>query len=182
MSDTPRTKPRYFVEKPQKGGSVLYYWQPSKALTAAGYKTVALSRNRAEAIRQAEALNQKVDQWRGGLPVLAKNRHGTIPWLIDQYKNSPQYMKLRDATKLAQGSRFNRILKWSAEKGDPPMRTIRRTDALALWKQIHEVEGHPGSAETIIRICSKLWNFALKVLEDHEIVDRNPFAGLGCRS
>jgi integrase len=175
MSDS---KPRYFVEKPQKGGSVLYYWQPSKSLASAGYKTAPLSRNRAEAIKQAEELNQRVDRWRGGLPVLAQNRHGTLPWLIEQYKNSPQYMKLRDATKNSQRSRVNRILKWSAEKGDPPMRTIRRADAIALWKQIYEVEGHPGYAEQIVTVCSKLWNFALKELEDHDIVDRNPFSAL----
>jgi hypothetical protein len=83
MSDSEPKKPRYFVEKPQKGCSILHYWQPSKSLARAGFKTVTLSRNRAEAIQQAEALNQQVDKWRGGMPVLAKNTHGTLPWLID---------------------------------------------------------------------------------------------------
>jgi hypothetical protein len=85
MSTTDETKkPRFYVEKPQKGGSILRYWQPSAALARAGFKTVPLSRDKAEAIRQAEALNAKVDAWRGGMPVLAKNTHGTLPWLIEQ--------------------------------------------------------------------------------------------------
>jgi hypothetical protein len=123
------SKPRYFVEKPQKGGSILCYWQPSKALARAGFKTVPLSRNRAEAIQQAEALNQQVDKWRGGMPVLAKNTHGTSPWLIDTYKHSPKWAKLRDGSKKDYECPFRHFLRWSAERGDPPMRTITRRDA-----------------------------------------------------
>jgi hypothetical protein len=93
MSRTDETKPRYYVEKRQQKGT-LFYWQPSKSLLRAGFKTVPLSRDRAEAIKQAEALNTKVDQWRGGLPVQAKNRHGTIPWIIEQYKQSPKWKRL----------------------------------------------------------------------------------------
>jgi hypothetical protein len=93
MSPTDETKPRYFVEKPQQKGT-LFYWQPSAGLKRAGFKNVTLSRDRAEAIKQAEALNTKVDQWRGGLPVQAKNRHGTIPWIIEQYKQSPKWKRL----------------------------------------------------------------------------------------
>jgi integrase len=169
-------KPRYFVEKPQKGGSVLYYWQPSAALKRAGYKTVRLNRDRASAIREAEALNAKVDQWRGGLPVGAENTHGTIPWIIEQYKKSVDYYNLRARTKIGRKYEFARILKWSAEKGDPPIRSITKADVEAPWKQIHDDEGHPPQAVHIINRCCTLWNWAI----DHNlgVVETNPFSRL----
>jgi integrase len=165
MSDS---KPRYFVEKPQKGGSVLHYWQPSKALTAAGYKTVALSRNRAEAIRQAEALNRKVDQWRGGLPVLAVNRHGTLPWLIEQYKQSQDYQKLRN--KISRNVHLRKLLKWSADRGDPPMRVIKKLEVQELW---NSVQHRPGAARDLISVGRILWNYADSL--DLDLVTSNPF-------
>jgi hypothetical protein len=58
------------VAKPQKQHT-LFYWQPSAGLKRSGYKTVPLGKDEAAAIKQAEVINAKVDQWRGGLPVLA---------------------------------------------------------------------------------------------------------------
>jgi integrase len=172
MSDS---KPRYFVEKPQKGGT-LYYWQPGKGLIAQGYKPVPLSRDRAEAIRQAEAINAKVDQQRGGQQVLAQNRHGTLPWLIEQYKQSVDYYKLRDSTKLTRKYDFARVLLWSASLRDPPLRTITKLNANTLWKQIHVDEGYPTTATRIIKLCSTLWTWALDA--DLDIVASNPFRKL----
>ena len=174
MSDTPAAKPRYFVEKPQKGGSVLYYWQPSKSLTRSGYKTVALSRNKAEAYQQAEALNAKVDQWRGGLPILAQQRHGTVPWIIEQYKQSPKWAKLRPASVRSYQGNFSTILRWSAKRGDPPMRTITKLDAQNFWSDLSK---HPRTAQQVISRCAQLWNYAIDV--DQDIVTRNPFRSLG---
>jgi integrase len=169
------TKPRYFVEKPQKGGSVLHYWQPSKSLARAGYKTVPLSRNRAEAIQQAEALNAKVDQWRGGMPVMAVDRHGTIPWIIKVFKQSPRWAKLRESTQDTYQDHFNHILRWSEERGDPPMRTITRRDAEQFWSGLHERA--PVQAAHVSTRCSQLWNYALDL--DEDVVARNPFRRLG---
>jgi hypothetical protein len=172
------TRPRYFVEKPQKGGGVLHYWQPSKSLKASGYKTVPLSRVRAEAIQQADALNAKVDQWKGGLPILAKNTHGTLPWLIDAYKQSPKWAKLRDSTKNGYKHYCSRILKWSAERGHPPMRTFTRRDAEQLWGSLQHTPAH---AAALVKVCKLLWNYADDL--DEDIVARNPFRKLdlpGC--
>jgi hypothetical protein len=184
MSDTPEAKPRYFVEKPQKGGRVLYYWQPSKSLTRAGYTTARLSDNRAEAIQQAEALNARVDAWRGGLPVLAVNRHGTLPWLIEQYKNDAKYTQLRASSKKSREAYLRKLLAWSTSLGDPPMRTIKRSDAKALWMRWGDKEKGKGQVTTahhVKALGSMLWNFALTELEDHDVVDKNPFTRLGLK-
>ena len=168
-------KIRHLVEKRQKGHS-LFYWQPSAGLKRAGYTTVTLGKDRAAAIEQAEAINAKVDQWREGQLVIEKNRHGTLPWLIEQYRNDHKYKKLR--RKVAFEWHLRQLLKWSGEKGDPPLRTIKRSDAKALWAQWGD-QGKLGTAGHIIRTASILWNFALRELEDHDVVDKNPFAVLG---
>jgi integrase len=175
MSDEAKAKPRYLVAKPQKGGHELFYWQPSASLTRAGFKTVSLSRDRAEAIKQAHALNVKVDQWRGGQPVFAKNTHGTIPWIIEQFKHSPKWQRLRPGSVNIYEGHFRRILRWSAQRGDPPMRTVTRRDAEQFWASMHD--RIPAMAQQIITRCAQLWNYALDL--DEDVVTRNPFQRLG---
>ena len=133
-----QSKPRYFVEKPQKGGSVLYYWQPSASLARAGFKTVPLGQDRAEAIAQAEALNAKVDQWRGGLPVLGQepSRHHPVDHRAVQAE--PAVGEAAPVIRRDLRKQFQHILRWSAARGDPPMRTITRRDAEQLWASLHE--------------------------------------------
>jgi hypothetical protein len=169
-------KPRHFVEKKQQKHS-LYYWRPSKSLLRAGFRPVKLGKNRVVAIQKAEAINNKVDQWRGGQPVLAQNRHGTLPWLIERYKESPRWAKLRGRSKEYYNSFFNDIMRWSASRGDPPMRTIKRVDAEAYWSRMHHDEGTPAKAHHVIATCKLLWNYAIDL--DEDVVGKNRFQRLG---
>ena len=172
MSATKR--PQFFVAKAQKEHT-LYYWQPSKALVQAGFKTVPLGKVLATALSDAEELNRKAAKWRGGLPVRAVNRHGTLPWIIETFKQSPRWQKLRSGSAREYECCFRQILKWSAKRGDPPMRTITRRDAEQLWASLHE--GAPYMARYVIARCSQLWNYAFDL--DEDVVSRNPFHRLG---
>ncbi len=178
-NDTPR--PRYLVEK---RGS--FFWQPSKGLKRLGYKSVPLGKDEAKAIDGANIINARLDQHRGAMPIVAKDQHGTIPWLIENYKNSPGYSKLAAGTKAVRQSELRRILAWSTKLGDPPMRAITKLHAEQLWSSIiaeadakrsiaHRARPMVQQAETIIGRCSHLWNYALD-LED--VVERNPFRKL----
>jgi integrase len=156
------------------------------------YVEVPLGKDEAKAIEAANAINARLDQHRGAMPVLAQNRHGTLPWLIEAYKQSVDYKTLRDSTKAQRKVEFSRILSWSEKLGHPPMRCITKRDAEALWASIVEEGQRPrprGSrgkthrehpmqqrAETIIERCSQLWNYALDLEED--IVERNVFRKL----
>jgi hypothetical protein len=196
MSETAK-KPRHFVVKRQKTVD-LAYWQPSKGLARLGYTTVALGkiplgtnpppRNEvhlhpayAEVVQAAEAINAKVDQHRGAQPVVAKNQHGTLPWVVEQYKKDHAYKKLRPKSKKTIDWFALRLLEWSAAKGDPPMRTIKRSDAKALWATYGD-KGQLTTAKHLIGVGRALWNFALHDLEDHDIVDRNPFVRLAFKA
>jgi integrase len=106
--------------------------------------------------------------------VLAKNSHGTIPWIIDTFKQSPQWQKLRPNTVARYGNEFRHILRWSAARGDPPMRTVTRRDAEQLWASLQST---PAEAHLVIVRCAQLWNYALDL--DEDVVTRNPFQRLG---
>jgi integrase len=173
-------RPRHLVEKKQKGHS-LYYWQPSAGLKRAGLKTVALGKDYDKAIEKAEELNRMLDRWRGGQLVIAQNRQGTIPWVIEQYKNDVDYQKLRPSTKKVREFYFRQLLLWSAERGDPPMRTIKRSDAKALWRRFGDKDQVP-TAQGVTSVARTLWNYALEELEDHDVVAKNPFHRLGFRN
>jgi hypothetical protein len=59
---------RYFsVRKGATGPR--YFWQPSNALRAAGWKLTKLSADHSAALIEAEKINIAVDEWRAGGPV-----------------------------------------------------------------------------------------------------------------
>jgi len=120
-------------------------------------------------------INTQLDQHRGGMPVLAKERHGTIPWVIEVFKQSPKWAKLRASTQCTYETQFNAILRWSASRGDPPMYSITRLDAEQFWRALHQRA--PKRAQDVIARCSQLWNYALDL--DQDLVTRNPFRGMG---
>jgi integrase len=176
MSDHERAqkKPRHFVEKPQKDYS-LYYWQPSKGLRRAGFKTVSLGREREQALAKTEVINRKIDEWRGGLALLSTNPHGTLPWLIDTYKAGPAWHGLRGVTKKCYNWQFKVLLEWSEGRGHPPMRTIKLRDAEQLWA---EWKHKPRAASAIVSRACALWNYADGL--DEDVIDRNPFRLVHC--
>lgn len=54
------------VSRSNAAGIASWYWQPSKTLAAAGWRPLALGKNREEAMRAADARNTEVERWRAG--------------------------------------------------------------------------------------------------------------------
>jgi integrase len=160
-------KPAYGVKKGSN-----YYWQPSASLRRQGFRPEHLGRDEAVACKKAEAINAKVEQWRGGQPIRADQKNGTLPWLIEKYKQSPEYRALRESTKQRRGYEMKMLLKWSEQRGNPPIQTIRKLDAQELWSRL--VEKTPGAASQIVGMGRLLWNWADDL--DEDLVSRNPFA------
>lgn len=78
------------VGKSNKAGVTSWYWQPSKTLKDAGWEAVALGKDRAAAMRAAEARNAEVEQWKvgGNKPqqVAVRIQQGTISALVARYR------------------------------------------------------------------------------------------------
>ena len=78
------------ISRTAQSGVTSWYWQPSRTLRAAGWEPVALGKDRAAAVRIAEARNEEVDAWKNGgkIPrgIRARSATGTFGALIDRYR------------------------------------------------------------------------------------------------
>lgn len=78
------------VSRTNKAGIASWYWQPSKTLREAGWEPKALGKDRAIAMREAEAINDQVDRWKAGGDRIAKVKPhaagGTVAALVARYR------------------------------------------------------------------------------------------------
>jgi hypothetical protein len=94
-------KVRYLVEKRQRDGSVLYYWQPNRKLHEAGYRCRRLAprtNDVLDAAREAEEINADVDAWRAGAKP-EPLKPDSLPWLIRLYEGDEAFTKLAESTR-----------------------------------------------------------------------------------
>ncbi len=164
-----RIKIRHLVAKPQRGGHVLYYWQPAQPLRLAGFLTRRLAErtnNLADAIVEAEAFNAEVDAWRAGhqsSPV----QPDTIPWLVKLYRTDPRYTELADRTQHSYEQCIRIIEAWSERAGHPPLASIERKHVRAFYRSMQPT---PAQAAGVIRVLRLLLNFAV----DEGLLQQNP--------
>lgn len=78
-------KIRHLVKKPSG-----YYWQPSKAALALGFRAEGLGKVEAAAVKRAEELNANLDAERGTYrdPALKEK---SVSWVVAQYKADQAY-------------------------------------------------------------------------------------------
>lgn len=81
----------FLVVKRTKSGKVNCFWQPSKTLRDAGFKSIALGSDEAAAITAAQNINRDVEQWRQGgeLPAIdTRRQQGTLGAAIADYRRN----------------------------------------------------------------------------------------------
>lgn len=148
---------RHLVEKQGR-----FYWQPSAALRAAGWRPERLPEDRAAALARAETLNMDVDAWRRGEvspaappAVVARARKpaaGTVSALIADYRRSRWWTKLAPSTRRDYEWCLDLIEKWA---GDQPARGITPPAVQALYgAQLRRVEG-TGRARRVVETPAK---------------------------
>jgi len=166
-----RAKIRYLVAKPQKGGHTLYYWQPTAVLQAQGFlprRLAERSNQFVEAIAEAERLNAELDAWRAGHPMENRPKAETLPWLVDLYRKSSRYAKLRENTRLDYEQSLKVILAWSKRANDPPLRSITPLIVDEFYRGMREKA--PARANKTVSVLRLLCAFALK----NGFLDKNP--------
>jgi integrase len=155
-----RLKIRYLVLKPQAGGRVLFYWQPSHPLRAAGFlprRLAETTNTLADAVAEAERLNTEVDAWRTGAARPAIN-HGTLPWLIRLYRTDSAYTELAPKTQRGYDQCIEAIEAWSERAGHKPIATIERKHVKAFYRAM---ESTPAKANAVMRVLRLILNFAM---------------------
>jgi hypothetical protein len=152
---------RHLVAK-ARGDRTLYYWQPSVALRAEGWKPQRLPDGWAEAAARAEQLNAELDAWRRGTvsadaPPAARRRAarpaaGTVAALIEDYRESRWWLSCAPATRRGYDWALEAIGAWA---GDMPTKAITAPAVQAFYEaQLERVEGS-GRKRRVIRTPAK---------------------------
>jgi len=126
-----RKRIRYLTERPGPRGP-RYFWQPSTALRAAGWRLQRLPDDLAQAIAMAEALNAKVDAWRmsgeapaelcvQAPPQRPRAAAGSVDALIEAYRASRFWASLRPKTQREYTWALAGISEWL---GDAPVEAL----------------------------------------------------------
>ena len=167
-----RIKIRYLTEHSRVRSGPRYFWQPSTALQAQGWRIVRLSDVRAAAIVEAERLNAILDAWHRGedmadqIPPAAKPPHrirpaaGTIDALIAAYRAAEEFTRLRASTRRGYEQNLAIISDWA---GDAPVRTLTSKRIKTFYKKLRPAT--PAKANAVVRVirllleygCSEDW-------------------------
>lgn len=155
----------YLISKPGAGGGTRYFWQPSTALRALGWRPERLADDEALAITRAKELNDQVAAWRrgdapgqpttsGAGPIV---RPGTVADLIRRYKASRFYQKKTDTTREGYDGHLRTIESWA---GPDLVKDIDAGDIQDLYEKF--VERTPAKAAALIRVARLLFQCAVR--------------------
>lgn len=175
------------VGKTNKAGVTSWYWQPSKTLAEAGWKPVALGKDRAAAMRAAEARNEEVDRWKitGDMPgahptVKRRQLHGTLGALIARYRAEVIEGTRDDGSRLiarstarTYGTGLTRLDAWA---GKQPLAFVTRARVKVLKQAMLANLGHHAAHQTL-----KLGRVLFRFAEDCDLIPpgTNPFVNFG---
>ena len=195
--------PRYMIAKPLVGGTIAYYWNPTKRDLAAGFplerralgKDYGLARIRCDGDPQDEhdlGLNGFLDAWRAdygeGKDLDLMPTYGTVDWWFERYYRNDAFLKKVSARSQPD---YRKALKRIADMPpSKPMPGIKRVGQLraksitpaAVDKLYVRLRGGEDgakyrSANLTIDIAKKAWRVVQRRYPDL-FHDTNPFEGL----
>ncbi|MGE4527448.1 MAG: tyrosine recombinase XerC [Rhodospirillaceae bacterium] len=156
-------KIRHFVEKPGSKGP-RYFWQPSAALRALGWRPERLPEALPAAIARAEELNRQLDAWRAGgdTAQLASTpprgpQPGTVADLIRRYKASRFFTDKAPKTQRGYLQNIRVIEDWA---GDIPVAAISPSRVQTLYDQLRAAT--PAKANAVVTMLRILLSHAVR--------------------
>lgn len=183
---------QFLRSKTNKSGRTLWFWQPSAALSKAGWASLPYGEDRDAAFAKARRRNEEVEAWKrkGARPdgVSAIVREVTVSTLIARFKEEgwPSVKEpgktLSAATRLEYGTKFRTLEAWA---GDVPIAAID-SDRVAVLRDALMKPAAGGrwkgqvrhtSAHATLRVGSSLFKYA----EQKKLIPKNtnPFADFG---
>jgi integrase len=161
---------KYLHQRSYKGQKLLY-WYPNKEYLIDGkWVKCPFKGKQVASIAEAEALNDALDKWRSGNEQTKRHyEHGTVGWIIGQYRKSEAFKGLAPNTKKLYGWHFPEI---ERVFGDRPATVITRQHAKAFY---HSFEGMPHKASKMVQVARVVMAYG----KDIGIVTDNPFESLG---
>lgn len=175
------------TSKPNRDGTLRWYWQPSATLKKAGWKPIALGKDKDEAIKAAQARNAEVEQWKlgGAKPAQVKRRqmNGTVSALIERYRREVLDAKGPDgnwaiarSTRKVYETSLKRLDVWA---GKHPIEYVTRARVRKLRDTLLKPADQGGighhAAFAMLRYGRVLFKFA----KDCDLISSNPFEAFG---
>lgn len=176
----------YLIAKPGKKGGTRYFWQPSTALRALGWRPERLPDDVGQAIERAKVLNAQLEAWRQGAAPAPEGgqgkpgpivRPGTVADLIRRYKASRFYPK-NEETQDGYDRHLRTIEDWA---GAHLVADIDAGDIQDLYDSFRDKT--PSKAAAVIRVARLLFQCAVRfdMRKDNPAakpgLDGQPFAG-----
>lgn len=161
-------KMKYVVEKIKRGRR-WRYWQPKQRYFIDGkwlqcpFHTVRLPDDESWIVVASE-LNRQFDKWRAGSGVIIHHEHGSVGWLITQYKKDERFLNLEKTTQKKNLICLNAV---NEKYGDVPADKISRMVARAYCMSFSTKSRQVLQAA----VCRVLYNFG----RDIGAVKDNPF-------
>lgn len=115
--------PDYMTEKRLGNGQVAYYWSPQTRDRRAGctIKPEALGTDYSAACERAKFLNVHLDAWRSRgsqtVTVAQLAAHGTLDWMIERYKRSLAWKKVKPKGRPSYDWAFKRVTELTRKSG-----------------------------------------------------------------
>lgn len=156
-------KVRHLVAKVQ-GATTRWYWQPSAALRAQGWRPERLPQDRAAAMAAAEARNAEVDAWRqgtgaapatapGGAPARqAAPAHGTLAYVVQDYRRHRTFLALKPNSRVEYAKYLDRLVLWA---GPQPIARLVPQAWEALY--VEHLARAPAAANMLLRVGRVAW-------------------------
>jgi hypothetical protein len=188
--------PRYTQRKPLKQQWAYFFNVPSWARKrGCPIRCEALGTDYAEAVKRAETvLLPAFDSWRTGgtsdnLPPL--RRAGTLDWLINEYRHSPQHDEVSARQRRNQDSGFKLIADYMLQNnqrlGDQRIADINPGVVDKLYSKLIKSYEADGKGRTHInhamKACRRAWNVADRIHRGTKtVIPANPFSKMELKS
>lgn len=147
-------------------GSRQFDWKPSNSLRAAGWPHVVLGNNEADAVREALAINARINEWRTGArkPDAAPGKDEAprlVRWdgLVARYRRSRDYLDLKPKTQANYESAIRLLTTW-AQDGRLIIRQIDYEMVQDLKRSLERSGSSDHRTAGLLRVLRLLLGFA----------------------
>ncbi|PTR07910.1 MULTISPECIES: hypothetical protein [unclassified Novosphingobium] len=177
------------VGRTNTAGITSWYWQPSATLAKAGWKAIALGKDRTAAMAAAEKRNEEVEAWKtgGAKPREVKKREkaGTFGHLLSRYekefvdaKNDRGEFIIARSTARTYRTALKRLNAWA---GAFPLAYITPARVKALRKAMTAPESKGGIGHHAAHSTLKQGRQVFAFAESEDLIAKgsNPFASFG---
>lgn len=184
--------PRFMTEKRLRDGRVAYYWAPATRDRRAGCPVdpEALGSDYSAAVERAGLLNSHLDAWRGrgaggaGAVTAAQlARHGTLDWLIDRYKRSLAWKKVRPKGRPSYDWAFRLVTEMTRKSGgrlgDAPLAGFDAAAVDRIYERLQTGPRGPRTRSAVMSVqrIARAWDVVQR-LHPKVVPAGNPWRGV----